>query len=185
MRSHPFLNPRLGTQYEVLISLMSDQGLQRIADHLAATLARDTLVQSTVDKLRDCLQVNRVVLYYFYREWEGRVTCESLSSREFSILGSTGPDDCFNDECADKYKAGRVRALADIETEPIATCHRDFLRNLKIRANLVVPIVNRRRLWGLLIAHHCLAPRDWTQADIETMKKAANALATAPSIEDS
>lgn len=164
---------------------MSDQNLQRVANRLAATLARDSVVQETTDQLRNFLQVDRVVLYYFYREWEGRVTFESLSSSEFSIFGGTGPDECFNGEYAAMYEAGRVRAIADIETEPIHTCHRDFLRTMKVRANLVVPILNHGRLWGLLVAHHCQDSHSWSQSDIEAMQQGAQTLATAASIRDS
>jgi GAF domain-containing protein len=124
-------------------------------------------------------------LYYFYDEWEGRVTSESLSSEKFSILGSTGPDQCFNGEYAQMYREGRVRAIADIETEPIHPCHRDFLRSMQVRANLVVPVLHRPRLWGLLVAHHCQDTRSWLLSDIEAMQKAAEKLAVAPSIQDS
>jgi len=163
---------------------MPDPDLQKIIDRLAATLARDTLVQKTTNELTDLLQVDRVVLYYFYREWEGRVTCESLSKSEFSILGATGPDECFNGEYAALYEAGRVRAIADIESEPIQPCHRDFLRSLQVRANLAVPVLNSKRLWGLLIAHHCQSTRSWSQTDIEAMEKVASILAMAPTIQD-
>lgn len=169
----------------VPIPPMSDTDLQRVFAHLTATLARDALVQETTDKLREFLLSDRVVLYYFYRKWEGRVTYESLSSNRFSIFGATGPDECFNGEYAAMYEARRVRAIADIETEPIAICHRDFLRSMQIRANLVVPVLNNQRLWGLLIAHQCQATRSWTPLDIEAMQKAAKTLATAPSIQDS
>ena len=166
---------------------MPDLGLQKVFDRLSATLARDTLVQKTTNYLRDFLQVDRVVLYYFYREWEGRVTFESLRDSKYSIFGSTGPDECFNGEYAALYQAGRVRAIANIETEPIESCHRDFLRNMGVQANLVVPILTNtnQRLWGLLVAHHCQDTRTWSQSDIETMQKAAATLATYPSIQDS
>lgn len=164
---------------------MSDPGLQQVLSHLSTNLSRDMLVQKNTNYLRDCLQVDRVVLYYFYREWKGQVTFESLSSSKFSIFGSTGPDECFNGEYAAMYQAGRVRAIADIEIEPIQECHRDFLRNLGVRANLVVPVLNHRGLWGLLVAHHCQDTRSWSQSDIETMQKAAETLATASSIRQS
>ena len=164
---------------------MSDIGLQKVIERLASTLNRDSLVQETTTDLRDFLQVDRVVLYYFYREWEGRVTFESLSKKKFSIFGSTGPDECFNGEYAAMYEAGRVRAIADIEIEPIQACHRDFLRSIQVRANLVVPVLNNRRLWGLLVAHHCQDTRSWSPSDIEAMQKAAETLAMAPSIQDS
>ena len=146
---------------------------------------RDTLVQYTTHQLRNNLGVNRVVLYHFAQQWSGRVTFESLSDDEFSILGSTGPDDCFNDEYAALYLAGRVKAIADIEQEPIADCHREFLRGLKVRANLVVPILPEQRLWGLLGAHHCQSVRSWSASDIKLFQEAATQLASAPSIRNS
>ncbi|HTL88454.1 MAG TPA: GAF domain-containing protein, partial [Leptolyngbya sp.] len=109
----------------------------------------------------------------------------SLSSGEFSILGTTGPDQCFNGEYATMYEAGRVRAIADIEKEPIAQCHRDFLRELKVRANLVVPVLTDKGLWGLLVAHHCRSSRPWSDSDVQLLEFAAKALSTAPSIQTS
>jgi GAF domain-containing protein len=166
---------------------MSDPGLQKVFERLTTTLARDILVQQTTNNLRKVLQADRVILYYFYREWEGRVTFESLSRKEFSILGSTGPDECFNGEYAALYEAGRIRAIANIETEPIEKCHRDFLRELGVRANLVVPVLSNTKkiLWGLLIAHHCQDTYNWSQSDVETMQKAAQTLATSSVIKDS
>ena len=161
---------------------MSDLGLKNVFNRLSDNLAKDTLVQTIVKDLRDNLQVDRVVLYYFYRQWQGQVTFESLSSPEFSIFGSTGPDECFNGEYAALYQQGRVRAIEDIETESIADCHRDFLRSLQVRANLVVPVVPPQGLWGLLIAHHCHSPHQWTQDNIAAMEKGATALAKADSI---
>jgi GAF domain-containing protein len=153
-----------------------------LIDRLNQKLQRDSLVQDTTDHLRQFLQVDRVVLYYFYNEWEGRVTFEALSEHKWSIFGSTGPDQCFNDEYAALYLEGRVRAIENIETELIAPCHRDFLRQLQVRANLVVPILTQHRLWGLLVAHHCQDQRTWTAPEIAQMKTAAQVLATAPSI---
>jgi GAF domain-containing protein len=162
-----------------------EQGLQNLLDRLVKTMQRDELVRQTTNQLRESLQVDRVVLYYFYGQWEGQVTFESLSSQEFSILGSTGPDDCFNNEYAALYLAGRVKAIADIELEPIQPCHRDFLRNMQVRANLVAPIVIPRGLWGLLVAHHCQGPHDWSPSDIEMMQTGAQTLATDSNILES
>jgi GAF domain-containing protein len=156
--------------------------LGRICQRLHQTMERDELVQSTTNGLRDFLHADRVVIYYFHKQWQGQVTFESLSHPKFSIYGSTGPDQCFNDEYAALYLAGRCRAIDDIETEPIEACHRDFLRYLQVRANLVVPILTAQGLWGLLVAHHCQGPRPWLASDIEQMQAGALTLASAPSI---
>jgi GAF domain-containing protein len=164
---------------------MSDDRLQQIVNRLADTLKRDVLVEKSLYEIREVLQSDRALLYYFYRQWQGRVTCEMLSSIELSILGSTGPDECFNAEYAALYEAGRVRAIADIETEPIHKCHRDFLRGMKVRANLAVPILTAKGLWGLLIAHQCSGPRNWARSDIEFMQKKAQNIAMSPTVQDS
>jgi GAF domain-containing protein len=160
----------------------NDRSLQRVVDRLSQTMDRDALVQKTASRLREGLAVDRVVLYYFFRQWEGRVTFEALSAAEYSILGSSGPDDCFNGEYAAMYEAGRVKAIADIEQAPIADCHREFLRELQVRSNLVVPVLTQKGLWGLLVAHHCQSVRDWQDADVQLLQAAALTLATAPSI---
>lgn len=159
-----------------------DPDLQRVLTRLTKTLERDHLVGHLTKELQHRLGVDRVVLYYFYRHWKGQVTYEALSDQRFSILGSTGPDECFNGEYAALYLAGRVRAIADIDTEPLAECHRDFLRTMQVRANLVVPVLVSQGLWGLLVAHHCQSARPWTDSDIAAMQQGADSLAIAPSI---
>ena len=161
---------------------MSDVGLKQILSRLSQNLIRDNVVQEVTNALRNYLTVDRVVLYYFYKQWEGQVTFEALSSRKYSIFGSKGPDDCFNGEYAALYQAGRISAIEDIETSAIAECHRNFLRDLKVRANLVVPVLPPQGLWGLLIAHHCQDSRSWSQKDIDKMLQGAKRLAEADSI---
>jgi GAF domain-containing protein len=164
---------------------MPDPLLQSIFDRLSRDLARDILIQTTTDELRKQLNADRVVLYYFYYEWSGRVTFESLSDPKFSILGASGPDECFNSEYAKLYQDGRVRAIPDIDSEPIQPCHRNLLKELQVKANLVVPILIDRGLWGLLVAHQCQSTYNWSMSDINAMQSAATKLALAPSIKDS
>jgi GAF domain-containing protein len=158
--------------------------LRNILQRLHQKIDCDPLVQKTVDTLRHDLQVDRVLIYHFYGQWEGHVAVESLSDPNLSILGSIGPNDCFNDEYAALYLAGRVRAIADIETESMHPCHRDFLRHLHVRANLVVPILTNQGLWGLLVAHHCQSSHLWAENDSVQMLAAATVLANASSLTD-
>ncbi|PZD74797.1 Phytochrome-like protein cph2 [Acaryochloris thomasi RCC1774] len=158
--------------------------LKDVVSRLAQSIERDDLVQNVVHGLRLSLEIDRVVLYYFYRRWKGQVTFEALSHPSYSIFGITGADDCFNDEYAALYEDGRYRAIKDIESEPIHDCHRDFLRSIQVKSNLVVPVLISQGLWGLLAAHHCQGIRPWTDADITTMQAGANRLATSATIKD-
>ncbi len=170
------------SEFEPIPNQRSEPGLQKLLARLIVKIQRDDLIRQTTNRLRDTLDVNRVVLYYFYWQWQGQVTCESLSAEKFSILGSTGADNCFNAEYAKLYLAGRIRAITDIESEPIQDCHRDFLRSLQVRANLVAPILTPKGLWGLLVAHDCENPRAWSTSDMELMQVAAKTIAHDPNI---
>ncbi|CAN1210646.1 Phytochrome chromophore attachment site domain-containing protein [Tumidithrix helvetica PCC 7403] len=162
-----------------------DRGIQVVLNRLTKNLAKDSLVYTSLQELRKLLDIDRVVLYYFYSEWKGQVTLEAIGDPKYSIIGSTGPDQCFNAGHAEMYLAGRIRATENIETEPISDCHREFLRNLQVLANLVVPIVPNGKLWGLLVAHHCQDTHVWKDDDIEAMQRYAKYLTIVPSISES
>ncbi|WP_404783763.1 GAF domain-containing protein [Altericista sp. CCNU0014] len=163
-------------------SSTESQWLQRVVDRLCSNLQRDTVVRETTLQLQQQLQADRVVLYYFFRPWKGQVVSEALSDRELTILGSTGADDCFNDEYAALYEAGRYRAIDDTFVDPIHECHREFLHGIRVRANLAVPILIPKGLWGLLVAHYCHGPHAWLPAEIEQVRTSAKRLAATPSI---
>ncbi len=157
--------------------------LNKISQRLTTKLAKDRLIQRVTSSLISSLNVDRVVLYYFYRQWKGQVTFECFNDNKYSILGSTGADQCFTDEYAAMYLQGRVRAIDDIDSEPISQCHREFLNSIMVRANLVVPVLTYdHRLWGLLIAHHCQDIKHWSIKDIESMQAGSKILTNSPSI---
>jgi len=160
----------------------SKRGLSEVLSRITNKLQQDSIVNVALHKLRDTLNVDRVVLYYFYTQWKGQVTFEAISDRKYSIIGSTGADDCFNLEYAELYLAGRVKAIDDIEKAAINECHREFLRGMNVRSNLVAPVLTGGKLWGLLVAHHCQDLKIWQNADIESIIQYSHNLATAPSI---
>ncbi len=48
-----------------------------------------------------------------------------------------------------------------------------------MRSSLIVPILQGEKLWGLLIAYHCNAPRKWQQFDLDLLKQLATQVAIA------
>ncbi|MEB3225406.1 MAG: GAF domain-containing protein [Synechococcus sp.] len=154
---------------------MFDRSLNRVNERLNRTLTRNQLLQQIADQTRWQLQVSRTVVYYFYREWKGQVIIESLSHGDFSILGSTGADDCFNGDYAAQYLRGRILEVEDTETSDFDPCHLEFLRSIRVRADLVAPIVVSERLWGLLAAHHHEV-RPWLVEEVEFIQHQAQSL---------
>ena len=87
---------------------MSGDRLQTIVNRLTVRLKRNVLIEKFLSEIRGVLQSDYAILYHFYRKWQGQVTCETLSAIELSILGSTGADECFNDEYAALYEGGKA-----------------------------------------------------------------------------
>lgn len=49
----------------------------------------------------------------------------------------------------------------------------ELLAQFQIRANLAVPILQGDKLWGLLVANQCSAPREWEPIEIELLQQLA------------
>ncbi len=159
---------------ETFQKLAKQRGLlNRISSQIRRSLKPEIIQQTTVHEIRQLLQSDRVAIYRFEESWHGQVVVESVIEPWGSTLGDIGADNCFAEEYATLYRQGRMRAIADIETAEINECHRDFLRRLDVRANLIVPILVQENLWGLLITHQCSNSRQWTEGEIELLQSLA------------
>ncbi len=139
-----------------------------IAFYAHQSLDLDDVFQVTVDGARDILQTDRVVIYRFNYDWSGTIVAESVAEDYPSILVETIDDPCFRGRYVDLYKNGRVKAINNLRSEPgLNACHIRTLEKYGVKANLVVPLRQDNQLIGLLIAHHCAAPRIWQQSEID------------------
>ncbi|MGE5657566.1 MAG: ATP-binding protein [Actinomycetota bacterium] len=167
------------TQTQLLQSYESDRVLKQVTDQIRRTLDLKTILQTIVREVRNLIETDRVVIYHFNRGWQGEIVVEEVSKLYQPLLGEIYADECFPEEYARRYQEGRIRAVNDVANSELHSCHKQFLLNLQIQANLVVPIGIDCELWGLLIVHECSAPRVWQQAEINWLQQLANQAAIA------
>jgi two-component system, sensor histidine kinase and response regulator len=89
---------------------------------------------------------------------------------------------CFlhTSQCWEKYRQGFTLAVDDVEnTYALEECLLNFLREVQVRAKLAAPIMFEEKLWGLLIAHQCYEPREWTESEKTLLTAIAEQLAIA------
>ncbi|MBD0267592.1 MAG: GAF domain-containing sensor histidine kinase [Cyanobacteria bacterium Co-bin8] len=153
--------------------------LYRISQQIRQSLQLDQILQTTVCQVRCLLETDRVLIYRFGENWQGQVVIEDVLPPWRETLGQMGADSCFPRGYAELYGRGYVRAIHDIETAGLDTCHMDYLKSLQVRANLIVPVLVRDQLWGLLIAHHCSAPRQWQESETELLQALAEQVGVA------
>ncbi|QKQ74747.1 EAL domain-containing protein [Nostoc sp. TCL240-02] len=157
----------------------SERIVAAVTQRIRQSLELDEILQTTAAEVRQLFEVDRVIIYQFESDWSGLVAVESLAEECMSILGFHVMDTCFQSTRAVYFQQGNTRAIENIETAGLSPCHVDLLRSLQIRANLVVPILQKERLWGLLIAHQCRNARQWQQSEINLFNQLAGQAAIA------
>ena len=147
--------------------------INHVSTQIRQNLTVEAIQATTVQAVRQLLDTDRVLIYRFLEDFDGEVVTESVRAPWRPILNEQSSDNCFPNGTGELYEQGRVRAIANIETDELNECHRDFLRSLQVRANLIVPILVKERLWGLLIAQQCATVREWQENEIDLLKALA------------
>jgi GAF domain-containing protein len=137
------------------------------------------ILQTTVDEVRQFLQTDRVMIFQFSPDRSGTIVVESVGAKWPSRLAVEMRDDCLAESYVEPFLNGQITSKSDIYTDDIDPCHRDMLATFQVRANLVVPILQDEHLWGLLIAHHCEAPRQWQTLEMDLLRQLAMQLGIA------
>ncbi|MEG4505178.1 PAS domain S-box protein [Microcoleus sp. F6_B6] len=175
---------------------------QRVRQSLNLTQTLSTAVQ----EVRQLLATDRTVIYRFESEETALVVVESVGDDWMPLLGRKVQRTSFGESYVWLYSAETIQSMADIYTANLSEEHRDLLASLQVRANLVVPIfigdesqglaaeyspetrselpgrsleTSQNRLWGLLIAHQCSAPRVWTDSEMDLLGRLSVQLAIA------
>ncbi len=153
--------------------------LGEIAKRIRQSLDLSETLNTTVTEVRQFLGVDRVLLYRFEPGWFGKVVVESVKSADLSILGEQIFDECFASSFVEQYKQGRIRAIDDVTASNLSSCHIEMLTSFQVKANLIVPILQKEQLWGLLIAHHCSSFRHWQTYEIKLLQQLSTHVAIA------
>lgn len=139
--------------------------LKDISFRIAESLTKDKIFEVATNMGREALRTDRMIIYTFDQDWKGTIIVESVDPKYPKSLGANIKDPCFADKYVDKYKQGRVQATNNIYTAGLTSCHIQQLEPFEVKANLVTPVIVEGNLLGLLIAHQCDAPRQWTESE--------------------
>ncbi len=162
------------------LELRQAELLAEVIHHIRESLDLQEILNRAVSGVRSLLQTDRVLIFRFQPDWQGgEVVTESVAEPWLPILGSDIRDNCFGGDLVEPYRQGRIKSIDDIEVANLDPCHIQFLGRYQVRANLVVPILPEGSLWGLLIAHHCSAPRHWQTHEVSLLKQLADQVAVA------
>ncbi len=158
----------------------ADRLIAEVAQRIGQSPYLNEVLDSTLESLRQFLQVDRVLVYRFLPNWSGIIECEAVSDRRFASVGREIQDPCFANNVAlrQHYQRGEVDAIGDVLTQG-NPCYQDLMVQLQVRAKLVAPILQGRTLWGLVIAHDCQKARSWTTQEVQLLGQVATQIGIA------
>jgi light-regulated signal transduction histidine kinase (bacteriophytochrome) len=160
-------------------SLLITNAVKLIGEQIRSSLDLKTTLQTIVSEVRKILNADRALIYQLLANYEGEVVVEELNGNWQSVLAIKAPSQCFPEESRHRIIQNGVKVISNVTTASLTPCHREFLENLQIQANLIVPININQKTWGLLIAHQCEAPRQWYNDEIELLQQLADQAAIA------
>ncbi|NEP55562.1 MAG: GAF domain-containing protein [Symploca sp. SIO2G7] len=151
------------------------KALASVITRIRKPLKLSEIFQTTATEVRELLKVDRVAVFRFYpkRDWEGEFVSEDTAPEWDSVLAKRVYDHCFGERFAPLYQQGSVQAVANIYEEGLSDCHEEILAQFQVRANLVVPVLLGKQLWGLFCIHQCSGPRQWEDKEIEFVQHIA------------
>ncbi|MBR8828837.1 MAG: PAS domain S-box protein [Gomphosphaeria aponina SAG 52.96 = DSM 107014] len=158
------------------VQVKKEQCISHVTQRIRQSLNFEEILAATTSEVRELLQTDRCLIYQFNPNGSGTVVAEAVTERDLSLLNQTIYDPCFKDKL---YQQNSIVIIENIYGNNVHPCHFELLNKLKVKANLVIPIIQKETPWGLLIAHHCKTTRKWKSWEIELLQQLGNQLAIA------
>lgn len=160
----------LRTQYE------QDKLINKIIDRIRNTIELTTMLQTTVQEVRDLVQTNRVLIYQLMPDGTGQVLAEAVDKHTPSLLGMRFNPEVFPPDCYSAFVQGRI-SIINNPTEVRTPCLGEFMNSLGVKAVVVIGLILAEQLWGLLILHQCDQERVWQPTEIKLLERISRSLA--------
>ncbi|BAY78653.1 multi-sensor signal transduction histidine kinase [Nostoc linckia NIES-25] len=173
------LRERNRVQAELQRQNMRSQLFANITFKIRQSLQIDEILQTSVIEVQKLVLADRVLILRLQPDGSFVAVQEAVVPGLPVVMGQEITDSCFRDNYIEHYRQGGISSIRDIREADIQPDYMELLERFAIKANLIVPILLKNELWGLLIAHQCAHPREWTSWEIELLQQLADQIGIA------
>ena len=152
--------------------------LTRILNELNSSGTIEALTLKAASLVKSVFGYDRVMIYQFDEEWNGKVIAEEKEEELESWLGLHYPATDIPKPSRDLFLKQEIRIISDVNSDPariipspslinkdhldlslselrgVSPIHIDYLQNMGVGASLTAAIIINGKLWGLLACHH-------------------------------
>ncbi len=168
-------------EIDLQVAEIQQQILSEIVAKTKAGIDAIAIFNYACEQLRRFLKADRVAVYHFNPDSqynEGEFIAEDVLGFP-SAMAVKVQDYCFGETYVERYSKGKFHVIENIDRAPIQDCHRAVLELFQVKAHLVVPLINKDRLWGLFCVHQCTHPRNWSETELKFTSRIATQLSLA------
>lgn len=185
------ISERKRTEQALQRQMQRERLLSEIAQQIHKSFDLNEILTTVVTKVRQILEVDRVLIFQINPDGSGVVIQESVDSALATTLGLSFSDKCFPSDCYEFYWQGQSRVISDTVQDDWSNCLRELMQQLGVKSKVVIPIVQHQetartslesqaaKLWGLLIVHACHDYRQWQSEEVDLLRQISNHLAIA------
>lgn len=174
------------TEQEIYQRIQQEKILTEISAKVRTTFDLSIILETAVQRLREVLDTDRVLVYQLHEDGSGIGIAESVNSSYPAMKGRSFAANSIPHPYLPAYSKGRLWSVDDIRATTLSECHRLWLEELHVRSMIAVGIqcFEKERqpqggLWGLLMIHHCRAPRCWTSDEKQLVQAVGEQMAIA------
>jgi PAS domain S-box-containing protein len=175
------MSDRKRVEEELLKQNMRSQLFSDVTVKIRESLDIEEILHTSVTEVLKLLQADRVLIFRLWSDGSGTIVKEAVVPGFPVLQAQNIIDPCFNEHYIEKYRHGRIGSIHDVDNTNIDPCYYKMLQSFGVKANLVVPILFKNQLWGLLVAHQCAHPRNWTNWETELLRQLADQIGIAVS----
>lgn len=136
------------------------------------------LLNITTEEIRNLTNFDRVMLYQFDAEFNGRVVAEAKAETLTPFLGLHYPASDIPQQARNLYLINQTRIIVDVKSSPsrirpslhpqsknpldlthsvargVSPIHLEYLTNMGVDATMSIAVIVDGKLWGLIACHH-------------------------------
>jgi len=143
-----------------------------ITSRVRESLNSDQILNAAVNHTREAIPVERVFISRCEPTGNDTIVAASIDS-SWQSIGSHINNFYFAPEYMEQYSQGKIIVNNDIHTAGLNNYQIAQLEQLDIKANIIIPILVNKQLYGLLVAHQCSSPRQWQEIEINLFQQVA------------
>ncbi|MEJ8305257.1 diguanylate cyclase domain-containing protein [Saccharibacillus sacchari] len=139
---------------------------------------RYTASQAAAEQVKEILGYDRVMIYEFDKEWNGKVIAEAKEPQLEPFLGHHYPASDIPKQARELYLRNWLRTIVNVDYTPVgitptvqpltgrplnlslsvlrsvSPMHIEYLKNMGVGATVTISLIHDGQLWGMITCHH-------------------------------